>query len=103
MQVRPGTPASTRRGFLKKGLTAGAITLGANAIHAPYAFAGQDDEVKPGGLSKGDAALLRFAAAAEILETDFWVQYTLPRPNLESGQNPLPSAPRQKCHTAAQD
>jgi hypothetical protein len=75
MQVRPGTPASTRRGFLKKGLTAGAITLGANAIHAPFAFAKQDDEVKPGGLSKGDAALLRFAAAAEILETDFWVQY----------------------------
>ena len=28
-----------------------------------------------GSLSKGDAALLRFAAAAEILETDFWVQY----------------------------
>jgi hypothetical protein len=28
-----------------------------------------------GRLSKGDAALLRFAAAAEILESDFWVQY----------------------------
>jgi hypothetical protein len=28
-----------------------------------------------GGISEGDAALLRFAAAAEILETDFWVQY----------------------------
>src|SRR5262249_34274340 len=28
-----------------------------------------------GRLTKGDAALLRFAAAAEILETDFWVQY----------------------------
>jgi hypothetical protein len=27
------------------------------------------------GLTDGDAALLRFAAAAEILETDFWVQY----------------------------
>jgi hypothetical protein len=26
-------------------------------------------------LSKGDAAMLRFAAAAEILESDFWVQY----------------------------
>src|SRR5215469_11073189 len=26
-------------------------------------------------LSNGDAALLRFAAAAEILETDFWIQY----------------------------
>jgi len=70
----PGNSAS-RRGFLKKGLTAGAVTIGANAIHAPFAFAKQDDEVKPGGLSKGDAALLRFAAAAEILETDFWVQY----------------------------
>jgi len=77
MQVRPGNlaSASSRRGFLKTGLTAGAITIGANAIHAPFAFAKQDDEVKPGGLTKGDAALLRFAAAAEILETDFWVQY----------------------------
>ena len=75
MQARPGTPASTRRGFLRKGLTAGAITIGANALHAPFAFGKKDDEVKPGGLSKGDAALLRFAAAAEILETDFWVQY----------------------------
>jgi hypothetical protein len=75
MQARPGNLPSSRRGFLKKGLTAGAITIGANAIHAPFAFAGQDDEVKRGGLSKGDAALLRFAAAAEILETDFWVQY----------------------------
>jgi len=27
------------------------------------------------GLTSGDAALLRFAAAAEIIETDFWVQY----------------------------
>src|SRR5947207_5642134 len=27
------------------------------------------------GLTTGDAALLRFAAAAEILETDLWVQY----------------------------
>lgn len=26
-------------------------------------------------LTKGDAALLRFAAAAEILESDFWIQY----------------------------
>jgi hypothetical protein len=32
-------------------------------------------EEHSGHLTKGDAALLRFAAAAEILETDFWVQY----------------------------
>jgi hypothetical protein len=28
-----------------------------------------------GGLTPGDAALLRFAAAAELLEADFWIQY----------------------------
>ncbi len=28
-----------------------------------------------GGLSTGDAALLRFTAALEILEADFWIQY----------------------------
>jgi hypothetical protein len=33
------------------------------------------DDDKSGTLTKGDAALLRFAAAAEILETDFWLQY----------------------------
>ena len=33
---------------------------------------GHDDG---GKLSKGDAALLSFAAAAEILESDFWIQY----------------------------
>jgi hypothetical protein len=34
-----------------------------------------DDNSFSGALTKGDAAMLRFAAAAEILESDFWVQY----------------------------
>jgi hypothetical protein len=38
-------------------------------------FAQGGREEKSGRLTPGDAALLRFAAAAEILETDFWVQY----------------------------
>ncbi len=29
-----------------------------------------------GGLSRGDAAILRFLAAVEYIETDFWQQYT---------------------------
>jgi hypothetical protein len=33
------------------------------------------DEGDDDRLTKGDAALLRFAAAAEILESDFWIQY----------------------------
>ena len=28
-----------------------------------------------GGLTRGDAALLRFPAALELLEADFWIQY----------------------------
>lgn len=38
-------------------------------------FAEKGPKEKSGKLTPGDAALLRFAAAAEILETDFWVQY----------------------------
>ena len=34
-----------------------------------------DEDENDDGITTGDAALLRFAAAAEILETDFWVQY----------------------------
>jgi hypothetical protein len=34
-----------------------------------------DDEGGGGGITKGDAAMLRFAAAAEILESDSWQQY----------------------------
>src|SRR6202162_2476216 len=57
---------SNRRWFMKKALAAtGAASAGSRLL--------ADDH--NGRLSKGDAALLRFAAAAEILETDFWVQY----------------------------
>ena len=48
------------------------MTAGAGLISSlPAALA----EENHGGITRGDAALLRFAAAAEILETDFWVQY----------------------------
>jgi len=64
--------AGSRRSFLKKGAAAGAALSTGLMAGSPTAFA--DDE-KSGRLTRGDAALLRFAAAAEILETDFWVQY----------------------------
>jgi hypothetical protein len=66
-----------RRAFLKNGMiAAGATTVGAGllASQAPL-FGREGPEEKSGRLTPGDAALLRFAAAAEILETDFWVQY----------------------------
>ncbi len=59
----------SRRSFLGKSLAVGAGTIGAGLLaNVPTAEA-------RGGLTSGDAALLRFAAAAEILEADFWIQY----------------------------
>jgi hypothetical protein len=59
----------SRRSFLGKSLAVGAGTVSAGLLaNMPTAEA-------RGGLTPGDAALLRFAAAAEILEADFWIQY----------------------------
>jgi hypothetical protein len=71
---------TNRRAFLRNGIgVAGALTVGAEVLgNGLSAFAkGQREgpEEHSGRLTKGDAAMLRFAAAAEILETDFWVQY----------------------------
>src|SRR5437763_1229780 len=69
--------AINRRSFVKNGLTtAGLATAGAGLLlNNSTALAEQGPEERSGHLTRGDAALLRFAAAAEILETDFWVQY----------------------------
>jgi hypothetical protein len=61
--------SSNRRSFLLKGAAVGAGVVGAGLVaDASAADAG-------GGLTSGDAAILRFLAAAEILETDLWQQY----------------------------
>src|SRR5229473_7044404 len=71
--------ATNRRSFLKNGLAAaGAATAGMGLLTesaSALALDKSDDDDHGGRLTRGDAALLRFAAAAEILETDFWVQY----------------------------
>ena len=65
-----------RRSFVKKTLaTAGTTAAGAALLTGSKSAFAKEMEDSPGHLTKGDAALLRFAAAAEILETDFWVQY----------------------------
>jgi hypothetical protein len=69
-----------RRSLLKGGLLAGgAATLGASGVALSTggllntrAFA----EERSGRLERGDAAILRFLAAAEIIESDLWLQYT---------------------------
>ena len=60
----------SRRSFLGTSFALGAGALGAGLLPSP-----RGAEAIRGGLTPGDAALLRFAAAAEILEADFWIQY----------------------------
>lgn len=69
--------AINRRSFVKNGLTAASVaTVGAGLLaDSSSVLAEEGPEEHSGRLTPGDAALLRFAAAAEILETDFWVQY----------------------------
>jgi hypothetical protein len=62
-----------RRSLLKGGLLAGgAATLGAGLLgKGVSAFAQTSDAA----LNKGDIAILRFLAAAELIESDLWIQY----------------------------
>src|SRR6201987_4299235 len=70
-----------RRSFLKGLGMVGATLLPASALSMTQGQAQADerDEGKrhkgEGTLSKGDADLLRFAAWAEIVESDLWTQY----------------------------
>jgi hypothetical protein len=61
---------SSRRSFLVKGAAAGVGALGAGRL-----LADPPSATASGGLTKGDEAILRFLAAAEIIETDIWQQY----------------------------
>jgi hypothetical protein len=57
-------------------MVAGAVTVGAGLLaRSSSALARDEKSEKNGGLTKGDAAILRFLAAAEILESDLWLQY----------------------------
>jgi hypothetical protein len=59
----------SRRSFLGKTIALGAGTVGAGLLGSVRTAEAS------GSLSSGDAALLRFPAALEILEADFWIQY----------------------------
>src|SRR6266480_7234405 len=69
---------TSRRSFLLKGAAVGAASLGAGGLllEPSEALAKPRPKGGPkGGLTKGDAAILRFLAAAELIETDLWQQY----------------------------
>jgi len=62
-----------RRSLLKNGaLAGGAVAIGAGLIAGETRAFGQSSS---GSLNKGDIAILRFLAAAELIESDLWTQY----------------------------
>jgi hypothetical protein len=63
-----------RRSFMRNGVIAGAAAVGAGLLAKGVPAFGQ--ETNPATITKGDIDILRFLAAAEILETDLWTQYT---------------------------
>src|ERR1700744_6382638 len=68
--VNTTTRAVDRRSFMKNGLLAGgAATVGVGLL------ANKSSAQERGRLNQGDAAILRFLAAAELIESDLWTQY----------------------------
>jgi hypothetical protein len=91
-RVRPRRRSLSRRSFLGKSLALGAGTFGVGLL------GGTRTSEAAHGLPAGDAALLRFPAALEILEADFWIQYN----ELGGVQDPeVPGGSGNPAYTAA--
>ena len=68
--------SASRRRFLQNGMiAAGAATIGTGLSPGSLSAFAQGADDSGGKLSRGDASILRFLAAAEILEADVWEQY----------------------------
>jgi len=68
-KAKPRRSLISRRSFLRN---SGAVVAG--TVGAGF-FINTKTARASGGLTPGDAALLRFPAALELLEADFWIQY----------------------------
>ena len=70
MKQSDANRVKNRRSFLRGGITAGAAVAGASVLGPQKLLAQENDR-----LPKGDAAILKFVAAAELIEADLWTQY----------------------------
>jgi hypothetical protein len=91
-KAKPRQRFLSRRAFLGRSLAAGAGTIGVGLLGGTSTA-----KASSGGLTRGDAALLRFPAALELIEADFWIQYNelggIPDPEVPGGTgNPLYTA-----------
>jgi Ferritin-like domain len=86
--------SADRRSFMRKGLAVAGLGAGLLANRLPAFGQQKQQQVQIGGtpLSNGDAAILRFLAAAELIEADLWQQYA-ELGGLTPGQLPVETAP----------
>jgi hypothetical protein len=82
--------AVNRRSFMKGSMVAGAATMGAGILAGRFPAFAATENSSP--LTTGDIAILRFLAAAELIETDLWQQYA-ELGGLTPGQLPVETAP----------
>src|SRR6476469_3015857 len=73
--LSPAPRTLPRRSFLRRMVVVAALLAPGAGLFSSVSKVFGDEDENDDGITKGDAALLRFAAAAEILETDLWVQY----------------------------
>lgn len=83
--MRNGNPnAKNRRSFLQASLATGGAIAGATVLGAPKLFAQTSPSTSAQTslfaqtserLTTGDVAILKFLAAAELIESDLWTQY----------------------------
>jgi List-Bact-rpt repeat protein/ferritin-like protein len=106
VRVEPLKSFMSRRSFLGTSLAVGVGTLGAGLLATgPTASAKDNGKDKnknkdkdKGGLTKGDEAILRLLAAAELIEADLWQQYN----ELGGIQDPeVPGGTGSPAYTAA--
>jgi hypothetical protein len=96
-RAKPRRRSISRRLFLSRSLAVGAGTIGVGMLGSSRGEESHHDD-HHGGLTHGDAALLRFPAALEIIEADFWIQYN----ELGGVQDPeVPGGSGNPLYTAA--
>ena len=73
--IKNSNASMNRRSFMKTGVLAGSVaTFGASLLATGSPARAQQTPAR-GRLNAGDAAILRFLAAAELIESDLWTQY----------------------------
>jgi hypothetical protein len=91
-----GKRSTARRSFLKGGvLASGALVTAGFLGSGASALAQSADEDNRGGgneFTDGDVAILRFLAAAELIESDLWTQYAELGGNSSGSPNPYQKA-----------